>query len=233
MDRDGGVRQLQPTMPHEIIKLLLILDGEMQARSVAEKLLAEVPFVLILHQPAGSPLLINGNVVDHRPHGMVKEPAIMRRLDLRSTFRRWANLHEVPGINRDAFCGRFRSLPRSGCTPEPRVSRVSRRHPGCTTCPGRIGRVQGNGTRRRSPSPQQPAVCLCPYGTPRISVSEHAGVAHDLRLDRSVMCGTKPRVRRRPLLAVVPGVDPGLRGTTASRLRRRPSRCSGSPAEQK
>ena len=133
---------------------------------------------------------------------MVKEPAIMRRLDLRSTFRGWANSHEVPGINRDVFCGRFRSLPRSGCTPEPRVSRVFewRRHPGCTTCPGRIGRVQGNDTRRRSPSPQQPAVCLCPYGTPRISVSEHAGVAHDLRLDRSVMCGTKPRVRRRPLL---------------------------------
>ena len=107
-----------------------------------------------------------------------------------------------PGLTATFFCGRFRSLPRSGCTPEPRVSRVFewRRHPGCTTCPGRIGRVQGNDTRRRSPSPQQPAVCLCPYGTPRISVSEHAGVAHDLRLDRSVMCGTKPRVRRRPLL---------------------------------
>ena len=107
-----------------------------------------------------------------------------------------------PGLTATFFCGRFRSLPRSGCTPEPRVRRVFewRHHPGCTTCPGRIGRVQGNDTRRRSPSPQQPAVCLCPYGTPRISVSEHAGVVHDLRLDRSVMCGTKPRVRRRPLL---------------------------------
>ena len=40
---------------------------------------------------------------------MVKEPAIMRRLDLRSTFRGWANSHEVPGINRDVFCGKFRS----------------------------------------------------------------------------------------------------------------------------
>ena len=53
---------------------------------------------------------------------MVKEPAIMRRLDLRSTFRGWANSHKVPGINRDVFCGKFRSLPRSGCTPEPSVT---------------------------------------------------------------------------------------------------------------
>ena len=50
---------------------------------------------------------------------MVKGPAIMRRLDLRSTFRGWANSHEVPGINRDVFCGKFRSLPRSGCTRSP------------------------------------------------------------------------------------------------------------------
>ena len=34
---------------------------------------------------------------------MVKEPAIMRRLDLRSTFRGWANSHEVPWINRDVL----------------------------------------------------------------------------------------------------------------------------------
>ena len=78
-------------------------------------------------------------LADESHPGMVKGPAIMRRLDLRSTFRGWANSHEVPGINRDILCGWFRSLPRSGCTPEPRVSRVSRRHPGYTTAPHATG----------------------------------------------------------------------------------------------
>ena len=55
VDRNRGVRQLQPTSAKELIQLLLIVDGEVQARAIAEKLLAEVPFVVILHQPAGSP----------------------------------------------------------------------------------------------------------------------------------------------------------------------------------
>ena len=62
-----------------------------------------------------------------------------------------------PGLAATFLCGWLRSLPRSGCTPEPRVSRVSRRHPGYTTCPVRIGRVQDNDTHRRSPSPKPPA----------------------------------------------------------------------------
>ena len=130
----------------------------------------------------------------------MKELAKIRRFSLRSPFPGWANSRRVPGTNRDILCGWFRSLPRSGCTPEPGVSRVSRRHPGCTMCPARNGRAQDNDTHRRSTSPQQTAVCLSPRVTPLISVSEHAGVAHDLRLDRSAMCGTRPRVRRRPLL---------------------------------
>ena len=88
---------------------------------------------------------------------MVKGPAIMRRLDLRSTFRGWANSHEVPGINRDVFCGKFRSLPRSGCTPEPRVRRVSRRHPGARRAPDASGESKATthaGVRRARNNPR-------------------------------------------------------------------------------
>ena len=149
----------------------------------------------------------------------------MRRLNLRSTFHGWANSPGVPGISRDVVCGWFRSLPRSGCTPEPRVSRVSRRHPGCTMCPARNGRVQDNDTHRRSTSPQQPAVCLRPRGTPRISVSERAGVAHGLRLDRSAMHDTLTQVapptaamQRCSASTLGCGVQP-LRGKDVDRLR--------------
>ena len=115
----------------------------------------------------------------------------MRRLDLRSTFRGWANSHEVPWINRDVLLWEVQAFTAKrlypGAQGQPRFAASPWVHDG----PARNGRAQDNDTHRRSTSPQQPAVCLSPRVTPLISVSEHAGVADDLRLDRSAMCGTK------------------------------------------
>ena len=91
--------------------------------------------------------------------------------------------------------------------------------------PARNGRAQDNDIHRRSTSPQQTAICLSSRGTPPISVSEHAGVAHDLRLDRSVMHATLTQgappttaTQRCPASTLGFGVQP-LRGKDVDRPR--------------
>ena len=83
--------------------------------------------------------------------------------------------------------------------------------------PARNGRAQDNDTHRRSTSPQQTAVCLSPRVTPHISVSEHAGVAHDLRLDRRVMRATLTQGAPPTTASQRCPASTGLWGTTASR----------------
>ena len=96
-------------------------------------------------------------------------------------------------------------------------------------------RAHDNATNRRSPSPKQPAARLArtrQCGTPRISVSEHAGLPHHLRLDRCARrdtCTQGPR-RSAATLGSVTVVPSGRKNRTRSKSQRDgPNEARGEP----
>ena len=98
-----------------------------------------------------------------------------------------------------------------------------------------VGRAQDIDTHRRSPSPKQPAARLArtrQCGTPRISVSEHAGLPPHLRLDRCARrdtCTQGPR-RSAATLGSVTVVPSGRKNRTRSKSQRDgPNEARGEP----